>query len=220
MLVEVANRVLTLQTCLIRMTSDGSPSDCPSLLSSSHLDTQSRNRIETAFRRYRFGRDSVNYTDKFLHWWLGLVVLTGVGGMHIGPTVTDTVSYIMLCGYMQRILHDLVLTIRALKFEWMEVFATSSGNPSLNMLTVEGLIQLLRNQAARDSLWTAINDRPHILFHANKFRTGFKTLAPWRHRLKHTTKDCDGTFSGSIEFAAALFMARLSVSSRTILRKS
>ena len=138
------------------------------LLSRSELDTQSKNRIETAFRRYRFGRDSENYTDKFLHWWMGLEVLTGVGGMHIGPTVTENVSYIMLSGYMQRILQDLVLTIRALKIEWTELFVTSSGNSSLNSLTVHGLIQLLRNVTATDSLFAAINDRPHIVVHAKQ----------------------------------------------------
>lgn len=168
MLVEVANPVPNPADMLDQDDFRWFAERLSSLLSSSHLDTQSRNRIETAFRRYRFGRDSENYTDKFLHWWMGLEVLTGVGGMHIGPTVTENVSYIMLCGYMQRILQDLVLTIRTLKIEWTEVFVTSSGNASLNLLTVEGLIQLLRNQTARDSLWTAINDRPHILFHAKQ----------------------------------------------------
>jgi len=168
MLVEVANPVPNPADRLDQEDFKSFAERLSSLLGCSHLDTQSKNRIETAFRRYRFGRDSENYTDKFLHWWMGLEVLTGVGGMHIGPTVTDNVSYIMLCGYMQRILQDLVLTIRTLRIEWTEQFVTCSGSPSLNSLTVKGLIHLLRDQTARDSLWSAVNDRPHVLFHAKQ----------------------------------------------------
>ncbi len=89
-----------------------------SVLTSSAVDTESKNRVETALRRYRFGRDSHNYSDKFLHWWMGLEALTSVGGVRIGRTVADNVKYGMLSGYLFRILRDMVITLKYIKVEW------------------------------------------------------------------------------------------------------
>lgn len=177
MLVEVANPVPNPAERLDQDDFRSFAERLSSLVSCSPLDSESKNRIETAFRRYRFGRDSDNYSDKFLHWWMGLEVLTGVGGTHIGPTVTENVSHLMLCGYLQRILQDLVLTIRALRIDWTEQFATISGDALLASLTVNGLIQLLRNQSAQDALWEAINDRPHIVAHARQVSDWLQTPA-------------------------------------------
>ena len=69
------------------------------ILGSRVFEDESKNRLETALRRYRAGRDSHNYSEKFLNWWMGLEALANVGGTRIGRTVTDNVSHVMLTGY-------------------------------------------------------------------------------------------------------------------------
>lgn len=133
-----------------------------SVLTSQAIEPESQNRIETALRRYRFGRDSHNYSDKFLNWWMGLEALAGVGGSKIGRTVTENVGHAMLTGYVFRILQDYVITIRFLKLEWTDGFKTVSGAETLADLDVPRLIKWLQDDTQSGELWNAIQDRPLI----------------------------------------------------------
>ena len=67
------------------------------ILSRKGIDDVSRERLGSAIRHYRFGRDADGYKDKFVNWWLGLEILAGVprrdGG--IGPTVIHNASHVL-----------------------------------------------------------------------------------------------------------------------------
>lgn len=143
-----------------------------SILTSRTVEQESQNRIETALRRYRFGRDSHNYSDKFLNWWMGLEALAAVGGMKIGRTVTENVNNAMLTGYVYRILQDFVITLQFLKLEWKDEFKAISGAETLAELEVRGLLMWLQDDTQAGELWNTIQDRPLIV------RRG-KELAEW-----------------------------------------
>ncbi len=132
-------------------------------LNSTTLDQESKNRIETAIRRYRFGRDSHNYSDKFLNWWMGIEALTSSGVQKIGRTVTENASHAMLCGYMFRILRDLLITLKYLRVEWRNDFKSVANVESLAELNVPGLVNLLQHKTQAPMLWDSITDRPHIV---------------------------------------------------------
>ncbi|AMV35265.1 hypothetical protein VN12_24280 [Pirellula sp. SH-Sr6A] len=128
------------------------------VLASSRIDTESKNRIETALRRYRFGRDSHNYSDKFLHWWMGLEALTSVGGVRIGRTVADNVKHVMLCGYLFRILRDLLITLKYLRIEWHSDFQAVVPVDSFTEVDVPGLIRIIRDKPLAKRLWESISN--------------------------------------------------------------
>ncbi len=132
------------------------------VLKSLAIEPESQNRIETALRRYRFGRDNHNYSDKFLNWWMGLEALAAVGGLKIGRTVTENVSHAMLTGYMFRLIRDYVITLQFFKPEWKDGFQSVSGAETLADLDVPRLVKLLQDVTQAGELWTVIQDRPLI----------------------------------------------------------
>ena len=129
-----------------------------SVLMSSVIDQESKNRIETALRRYRFGRDSHNYSDKFLHWWMGLEALTSVGGTKIGRTVADNVKNGMLSGYLIRILRDLWITLKYLRVEWHPAYQVATPVESFDDVDVLGLLKIIRDKTLAARLWDSIPD--------------------------------------------------------------
>lgn len=133
-----------------------------SILTSQTVEQESRNRIETALRRYRFGRDSHNYSDKFLHWWMGLEALAAVGGSKIGRAVTENVSHSMLTGYIYRLIQDYVVTLQFLKREWNDDFKSVTKSETLADLDVPGTIRLLQDSVQAGELWKLIQDRPFV----------------------------------------------------------
>lgn len=132
------------------------------ILGSRYFEEESKNRLETALRRYRAGRDSHNYSEKFLNWWMGLEALTNVGGTRIGRTVTENVSRVMLTGYLFRLLRDFVITLNYLRIDWTESFRKVSLSDSLQKLNVPGLLRLLQDPSLSCQLLEAIGNRPLV----------------------------------------------------------
>jgi len=133
------------------------------VLTSATIDTESKNRIETALRRYRFGRDSHNYADKFLHWWMGLEALTSVGGTRIGRTVTDNVKHGMLCGYLFRILRDMLITLKYLRVEWHADYRDKVPVESFAEIDVPGLLRIIRDKPLATRLWDSIPNCSYVV---------------------------------------------------------
>ncbi|MEY3226848.1 MAG: hypothetical protein RLZZ536_1467 [Planctomycetota bacterium] len=133
-----------------------------SVLESATIETESKNRIETALRRYRFGRDSDNYADKFLHWWMGLEALTSVGGTRIGRTVSENVKYGMLCGYLFRILRDMLVTLKYLRVEWHANYRDVVPVESFADTDVAGLLRIIRDKALAAQLWGSIPNCSYV----------------------------------------------------------
>ena len=133
-----------------------------SVLASATIETESKNRIETALRRYRFGRDSHNYADKFLHWWMGLEALTSVGGTRIGRTVADNVKHGMLCGYLFRILRDMLITLKYLRVEWHADYRAVVPVESFAEIDVPGLLRIIREKTLATRLWGSIPNCSYV----------------------------------------------------------
>ncbi len=139
-------------------------------LNSGTLTSESKTRIETGLRRYRFGRDSHSYADKFLNWWMGLEALANVGGIRtdgkkqtIGRTVSENVSHAMLTGYLVRILRDFVATLKYLKPPWQASYEPVTGSKSFAELDVPGLVRLLQDDVQTSTLWSTLADRPFVV---------------------------------------------------------
>lgn len=190
-------------------------------LNFSSIDSESKSRIETAFRRYRFGRDSHNYADKFLNWWMGLEALCNVGGERIGRTVTRNASYAMLTGYLSRILRDFLITIKYLKVPWKSHYGTKTCTASFSDIGVGDLIRIIRDDKCRDLLWDAIKARPLIITRANRINEWLrdpafanKQLSGHLQRLQwHIDRlyriRCCIVHGSPIRFQLALFSANL-----------
>ena len=157
-------------------------------LGSPTLDQESKNRIETALRRYRFGRDSHSYCDKFLNWWMGIEALCNVGDGKIGRNVTRNVKHAMLTGYTFRLLRDFLITLKYLGIPWNEAYSQASGADGIAALDVAGLAILLQDQAAAQILWGAVDDRPLVQLRGQRIASWLSEPAKLAEQLSSHKK--------------------------------
>jgi hypothetical protein len=147
------------------------------MLARKDIDDVSRERLASAIRHYRFGRDADGYKDKFLNWWMGLEILAGVarrdGG--IGPTVIHNASHVLVQSYLFRLLRDLLATLKYLKVTWPADVAAVTGCATLNELNSPKLLGLLQNPAAANSLWAQCTHNPVIAYRGGKLVTAFSS---------------------------------------------
>jgi hypothetical protein len=129
------------------------------------IDKRSRRQIQAAIRQYRFGRDSNNYEDKFLYWWMGLEALAHFDEPAIGATVTHNVSRCMSLVYLRQLLEDLLSTLRYCRIPWAAELAALSHAPDLESLNVSSLMGIIESPAHRQSLLDACSR--HYLLSSN-----------------------------------------------------
>ncbi len=134
------------------------------------IDDTSRERLASAIRHYRFGRDADGYKDKFLNWWMGLEILAGVprrdGG--IGPTVIYNASHALVQPYLFRLLRDLLATLKYCKIAWPAEVQAAAGCAKLEDLASPKLLALLQNPASLNSLWQQCQANPVVPFRGRK----------------------------------------------------
>jgi hypothetical protein len=67
------------------------------------LDSQSKEKVRSAFHFYRIGRDAEQFENKFLNWWTALeyLVRTGEGGS-IMPEIEKRLVPILILGYSNK----------------------------------------------------------------------------------------------------------------------
>ncbi len=126
------------------------------------IDENSRRQLQAAFRQYRFGRDSENYNDKFLNWWMGLEALSRVGnGREIGATVTCNVSRAMAVPYLHRLVRDFATTLKYCRITWPEQLVEISECALLDDLTVNQLVTILQSDK-QQILWDQCQKFPMV----------------------------------------------------------
>ena len=129
------------------------------VFNSSNLEDESINRVTIALRRYRAGRDSYKYSDKFLYWWMGLEALTNSSSGKIGRTVSKHTSYVMLSGYLERIVDDLLHTIRFLRVDWSQEYDAVVPNSEWRYVTTSQFVSLLRDANSAQTLLQQLASR-------------------------------------------------------------
>ena len=138
------------------------------IVSDSGVSPDSASRIRAAFRLYRFGRDSESYNDKFMNWWMGLESIAGMGGHRIGETVTKNVGHAMLVEYFNRLLRDLISTLRYVDLDWTQNLKDVSGVETPKELRDKGLVALLQSSAHARELWTKLDMHPYVVHHGKQ----------------------------------------------------
>ncbi len=130
----------------------------------SGIEASSRRQLQAAIRQYRFGRDSENYNDKFLNWWMGLEALSRVGnGKEIGATVACNVSRAMAVPYLHRLVRDLATTLKFCRINWPAKLVEVSGCDQLEKLTLNQLVTVLQS-GEHQLLWDQCEAFPTVCF--------------------------------------------------------
>ena len=136
--------------------------DLDSISDDHRFDENSRSQLRASIRQYRFGRDSENYKDKFLNWWMGLEALgRGEQGRGIGETVAFNISRAMAVPYLRRLVDDMVNTLKYCKINWPARLEEASGCSRLDQLTADHLVTILQSEE-RQALWDQCADHPTL----------------------------------------------------------
>ncbi|UFS72470.1 hypothetical protein LPW11_09810 [Geomonas sp. RF6] len=181
----------------------------------------SRRKIRGAIRQYRFGRDSENYKDKFLNWWLGLEAVANVGGGEIGPTVTFNVSRVMALPYLVRLLVDALTTIKYARIDWHADLRGHCDGKDLQALTIEDLFSITQSPHHVGLLLAGCIKSPTMHYRCEQLFTALadpsKTLAKIDDHTRHLEWQmarlyrirCCIVHGAEVRFRLSLFAANL-----------
>ena len=127
-------------------------SDLEAINTKIEIDKRSQRQIQAAIRQYRFGRDSNNYEDKFLYWWMGLEALAHFDEPAIGSTVTRNVSRCMSLIYLRQLLDDFISTLKYCRIPWIGDLPGVSNASDLESLDVAGLMDIIESPTLHQPL--------------------------------------------------------------------
>jgi len=140
----------------------------------SNTEENSRRKIRGAIRQYRFGRDSENYKDKFLNWWMGLEAVANLGGESIGESVARNVSRLMALPYLARLLGDALATMKYAKIDWHADLQAFCYGKELDTVTSHDLFSIIQSQPHQTALLAACAKAPTLHYRCEYL---FSTLA-------------------------------------------
>lgn len=151
------------------------------------IESESQERLRTALRHYRFGRDAESYKDKFLNWWMGIESLAHViEGEKIGATAVRHASDCLLQRYLFRSLGDFLHTLKENKIPWHPDMATETGRPALGSVTLHDALKLLQSGAAMNAVRTAFTTQNHPIanFYFNQLSQTLRDVVRTADALK------------------------------------
>ena len=187
----------------------------------SNTEENSLRKIRGAIRQYRFGRDSENYKDKFLNWWMGLEGVANVSTGNIGDNVTNNVSKVMVLPYLSRLLSDALGTMRFVSIEWHPDLRNYCNGRVLATISPEDLFQIIHSPKEREILLAACAKSPTLHYRCQllfeSFADPVKTLAKIDAHLRHLQWQlarlyrirCCIVHGSDVRFRLALFAANL-----------
>ena len=141
--------------------------DLNSVLEKKVIDDRSKSQLQAAIRQYRVGRDSENYKDKLLYWWMGLEALTNTehsAFKNIGKTVTHNTSRSMAITYLATLLDDFLATLRYCEIAWPPELVEISGVASVGDLSPPQLLTIIQS-GARQKLVETLAKYPVLSYH-------------------------------------------------------
>lgn len=131
------------------------------IASGANYDGNSKERLLSSIRQYRYGLDSDNHRDKFLNWWMGLEVLcSGVQAAGIGDSVSVSVSNTLALGYIRKLAVDLLDTCRGFRFAFDDVLRRQYGVDGFDDLKLESFVEKLKNEQVCSALATVVAPQP------------------------------------------------------------
>jgi len=173
--------------------------DTTGVLQSQILDGPSREKIRSALRFYRMGRDAAESTNKLVNWWTALEYLVRTGGQgSIGDVVITRLAPILTLHYLPKHLEDARETMGRFAIDPHQSTQDQYGVSAYAQLKVADLFDVLRSEKERnhivkslkqlqpafvhilERLWNGISDPPNLL----SLLSGHQQRVEWHiHRI-------------------------------------
>lgn len=190
---------------------------------------EGKDRVFSAFRLYRVGAEAKVFESKLVNWWTAVEYLTRGGKSSNGPIgagVENSLTYILLAGYVQKHLHAYKLAFRSLSIE----AELPSGRTKLGTLQLKDLYLVLKDNVNYDAIKDACSTNAYLWMHLQKFLehiaqpSSLKSFISqherrlrWQIQRIYRTR-CDIVHSGRQIVNASLLCANLEYYLKTVLR--
>ncbi|WP_157040137.1 hypothetical protein [Pelobacter propionicus] len=186
------------------------------------IEESSNRKIRGSIRQYRFGRDSDNFKDKFLNWWMGLETMCHIGrGDGIGEIVSHNVTMVMVLPYLHRLLLDTIATVKYAEIDWHQDLKSICSGKELDEITVDDLLEIIHSQGHRDILLESCKKSELMYYRCDELFNIFrnpdnlvkKIKTHHNHLLWHLSRlyriRCCIVHGSDIRFRLSLFTANL-----------
>lgn len=190
--------------------------------------TETRDRIFSAFRLYRLGTGANMFDNKLVNWWTGLEYLTsgGKNGRDIGETVKSALAPTLTLTYLPKHLAAFRSTLGALNVE-VEV---NGAKVSVKQCSNAQLYAVLKDATQSAAVLAHCASQPYVWKHLAAFIEGIKTPAStadlikghdrrirWQIERIYRTR-CDIVHAGRQVITASLLCANLEFYLRMTLK--
>ena len=144
--------------------------------------TETRDRIFSAFRLYRLGTGANMFDNKLVNWWTGLEYLTsgGKNGRDIGETVKSALAPTLTLTYLPK---HLVAFRSALGTLGVEV-EVAGVKVSIKQCSNVQLYAVLKDATQSAAILAACASQPYVWKHLAAFIEGIKTPASTAELIK------------------------------------
>ncbi len=190
--------------------------------------TETRDRIFSAFRLYRLGTGANMFENKLVNWWTGLEYLTsgGKNGRDIGETVKGALAPTLALTYLPKHLVAFRSALGTLDIE-VEVAGVKV---SVKHCTNAQLYAVLKDARKSADLLAACTSQPYVWKHLTTFIEGVKTPASTAELIKAHDRRirwqieriyrarCDIVHAGRQVITASLLCANLEFYLRVTLK--
>jgi hypothetical protein len=192
------------------------------------LQTETRDRIFSAFRLYRLGTGANMFDNKLVNWWTGLEYLTSGGKTNgdIGETVKNALAPTLSLTYLPKHLVAFRSALAGLNVELQHAGA----NVSIKHCSNTQLYTALKDPVQSAAVLASCSSQPYLWKHLSAFIDGIKTPAStanlikahdqrirWQIERIYRTR-CDIVHAGRQVITASLLCANLEFYLRMTLK--
>lgn len=153
------------------------------LIGGSHFGDEGRDRITSAFRLYRQGKDQDTFETKLVHWWTALEYLVrgSQAGSGIGKSVETYLAPVVGLSYAPKVL----LALRNLLLDLGIALTDGAGAPiDFRGMTLKHLWDLFRDPSQQETILAALALDPFLQEQTHQVLSDLATPSALLSRLK------------------------------------
>lgn len=153
------------------------------LIAGSHFSDEGRDRITSAFRLYRQGRDQDTIETKLVHWWTALEYLVrgSQAGSGIGKSVESSLAPVIGLSYVPKLL----IVVRNLLTDLGIGLVDAAGLPlDLRALSLGQLWDVFKDPGQQAVIHTGLAAEPFLQIQVQQFLSELATPAALLDRLR------------------------------------
>ncbi|MBW2252394.1 MAG: hypothetical protein JRF60_17680 [Deltaproteobacteria bacterium] len=146
-----------------------------SVLNSAAIEDESKNKIKSALRLYRMGKDSENFENKFLHWWNGLEYLArGMAKISIIDDVENKAIPLLILNYTSKHLEKFRSVFTSFRIKPPGRVCEEYATDNFVDLPITDIFKIMRDDTEYAEITNQLDYYPIVKFYLDRFKDNTK----------------------------------------------